>query len=143
MALFNNKNAGGKMFESSDVVTVIGPEAYFHGVLTVRGSVRVEGEVEGNVTDAHSVIVGKGGKVRGDVCAEVVVNGGEITGDVVASEHLELKSGGRISGDIRTPRLLIEEGAVFDGHCAMSEAPASGKKGSKEKDKDREAQAAS
>ncbi|MFA6093866.1 MAG: polymer-forming cytoskeletal protein [Elusimicrobiota bacterium] len=110
------------MSESSDVVTVVGPEAYFHGVLTVRGSLRVEGEVEGDVTEAQSVIIGKRGKVRGDVAAQSVIVAGTLVGDVTASGQIELKAGGRISGNIRTQKLVIEEGSVFDGNCTMAEA---------------------
>jgi cytoskeletal protein CcmA (bactofilin family) len=106
------------------VITVIGPEAYFHGVVTVRGSLRVDGEMEGNIHEAQTVVVGRNGRVKGDVCAEHVVVGGVIEGEVVASRQLEIISGGRVNGDIRTGKLLIEEGAVFEGHCAMGSGEA-------------------
>ncbi|MEK7656743.1 MAG: polymer-forming cytoskeletal protein [Elusimicrobiota bacterium] len=119
MSLF--AKGGAKKQEASDVVTIVGPEAFFHGVITVRGSLRVDGEVEGDVTEAHTVVVGKKGRIRGDVCAEVVIVAGSIHGDVTASGQVELKAGGRICGDMRTAKLLIEEGAVFEGHCTMGE----------------------
>ncbi|MBI4424106.1 MAG: polymer-forming cytoskeletal protein [Elusimicrobia bacterium] len=110
------------MLESSDVVTVVGAEAYFHGAMTVRGSIRIEGRVEGDVLEAQTVVIGGTGRVQGNVCAEVVVVGGQITGDIVASSGLEIKDGGRVSGNIRTTKLFIEQGAIFDGTCTMSEA---------------------
>lgn len=116
MPLFSK---GQKRVESSDVLTVVGPEAYFHGVITVRGSLRVEGEVEGNVSEAQTVIVGRNGSVKGDVCADVIDISGAITGDVVAGVQIELRTGGRLIGNIRTPKLTIEEGAVFEGGCVM------------------------
>lgn len=109
-------------YNGSDMLTVIGPEAVFHGSMTARGSLRVEGQMEGNISEAQEVVVGQGGRVRGNISAENVVVGGEVTGDVVCSVRLELKSGARVNGDIRSPKLLIEEGAVFDGACAMSDA---------------------
>ncbi|MFH1724518.1 MAG: polymer-forming cytoskeletal protein [Elusimicrobiota bacterium] len=108
-----------RKYDGGDVVTIIGPEAYFQGVLTVRGSLRIEGEVEGNIHEAHTVILGGKGRIKGDVCAERVVVGGHVVGDVVAKTQLELIAGGRITGDIRTPKLLIEEGAAFEGRCSM------------------------
>lgn len=109
-------------YNTSDVLTIIGPEAIFHGSMTVRGSLRVEGEIEGNITDAQEVVVGNTGKVRGNIAAEKVAVGGQVTGDVVCSTHLEIKNGGSIVGNIRSPKLAIEDGAVFDGNCTMAEA---------------------
>ncbi len=117
MGLFGKSNA----FESGDMVTVVGPEAYFHGTMTVRGSIRVEGKVEGDILEAQIAIVGPGGQVRGNVCAESVVVAGLVSGDIVASAALEIKSTGKVAGNIRCAKLFVEEGAVFDGACAMSE----------------------
>lgn len=118
MAIFSKNNPS--KFDGGDVVTIVGPEAHFNGTMMVRGSLRVEGEVEGNINEAQTVIVGKGGSVQGDIRAERVVVGGSVTGDVFATEQLELIAGGRIVGKIRTKKLLIEEGAVFEGQCGMS-----------------------
>ncbi|MDE2292217.1 MAG: polymer-forming cytoskeletal protein [Elusimicrobia bacterium] len=123
MALMSRGGAE-RRFDGGDVTTVIGAEAYFQGALTVRGSLRVDGEVEGNILEAQTVVVGATGRVRGDVSAEHVVVAGSINGEVVATAQLELKSGGRLVGNIRTPKLTIDEGAVFDGRCAMAETPA-------------------
>ncbi|HVE14713.1 MAG TPA: polymer-forming cytoskeletal protein [Elusimicrobiota bacterium] len=128
---------GVRKAESSDVLTVVGPEAYFHGAVTVRGSLRVEGELEGTVSEAQTVIVGRNGSIKGDVCADFVVIGGAVHGDVVASAQIELKAGGRLVGNIRTPKLTIEEGAVFEGGCAML-PPASEAADEPEREKEKE-----
>ena len=117
MALF--KNAGAH--SAGQMLTLIGPEAFFHGAVTVRGSIRVEGEVEGNITDAQDVVVGKSGRVRGNISGERIEIGGMVVGDVVSSVHLELKATARVTGNIRTAKILIEDGAVFDGNCSMGE----------------------
>lgn len=117
MTLFNR---GEGTFDAADMETLVGPEAYFQGAMTVRGSIRVEGRVEGDILEAQTVVIGPSGRVRGNVCAEIVVIGGQVTGDVVAASGLEIKTTGRVSGNLRTPKLLIEEGAAFDGSCSMS-----------------------
>lgn len=120
MALFSRD--AERRFDGGDVTTVIGPEAYFQGALTVRGSLRIDGEVEGNVLEAHTVVVaGPKGRVRGDIRAEHVIVSGSVTGEVVATAQLELKAGGRIHGNIHTPKLTIDDGAVFEGRCEMGE----------------------
>lgn len=113
------KKGGDKYFDSGDVVSVIGPEAYFQGTLTVKGSLRVDGRVEGTVSEAKSVIIGAGGRIVGDVSAESAVVGGEVKGNLFAVKFVELLTGARVTGDIRTARIMIEDGAFFDGQCNM------------------------
>lgn len=119
MTLFKKEGAS---FASADVVTetVVGPEAYFHGAMTVRGSIRVEGKVEGDVLEAQTVVIGATGRVTGNVCAEHVVVSGHVAGDIVAAATLEITGTGRVTGNIRTSKLLIQDGAFFDGSCAMN-----------------------
>lgn len=117
MALFHGK---GSDSEAGEGLTIIGGDAYFHGLLTVKGSLRVDGKVEGDITDAVAVDIGKGGKVKGNISAETLAVAGEVTGDIVVSRHLELLASGRIAGKIRTPKLRIEDGALFDGPCVMA-----------------------
>lgn len=118
MALFGKP---ALRYSGTEAMTVIGPEAVFHGSITARGSVRVEGEMEGHITDAVDVVVGRGGRVRGNISAERVEVAGEVTGDVTTSVRLELKGASKLLGNIRPTKLAIEEGAVFEGSCTMAE----------------------
>lgn len=115
MTIFKKAAAYG----GGEMITVIGPEAFFHGSITVRGSIRIDGEMEGNIGEAQEVVIGKNGRVRGNISGERVEIGGHVTGDIVCSVHLEIKSTGRVLGNIRSPKMLIEDGAVFDGNCTM------------------------
>lgn len=101
-------------------VTLIGEEAYFHGVLAAKGSLRVEGVVEGDITDAVSVEIGKKGRVKGNIAAETLSVAGQVEGDVVCSRSVELLAQSKLTGNIRSARLRVEEGAFFDGNCAMA-----------------------
>lgn len=114
MALFNAQDGGGQ------AVTLIGAEAYFHGLLTVKGSLRIEGVVEGDISDAVSVEIGKNGRVKGNIVTETLSIAGEVSGDVIASRSIELLASGRLNGKIRTAKLRIEDGAIFEGQCLMS-----------------------
>ena len=107
------------MFEAGDAVSVIGPEAYFQGTLSAKGSLRVDGKMDGTITDAQSVIIGSTGKVEGDIAGETVVVGGEVKGNICASQFTELLASARVTGDIRTAKILVEEGAYFEGSCSM------------------------
>ena len=114
--MFGDKLVRG---DSSEGMTLISEDAFFHGSLVVKGSLRVEGAFEGDISDAVDMEVGIKGRVTGNIAAEVIVVAGEIIGDVVASRSLEILSSGRVTGDIRSPKLKIDEGAFFDGACSM------------------------
>lgn len=116
MGLFGRK----EKIDAGEGVTLIAEEAYFHGVLAAKGSLRIEGFVEGNITDAVVVDVGRKGRVRGNIAAESLSVAGTVEGDVIASRLIELLAPGRLSGNIKTPSLRVEEGAFFEGRCAMA-----------------------
>jgi len=99
--------------------TVIGAESSFQGTLRSKGSVRIDGKIEGGVS-AEGVILGERGEVQGDISARTVVIGGKVTGNVHATESLELLSKSQVFGDLHAPQLLIAEGAIFEGSCLMA-----------------------
>ena len=105
--------------DSREGMTLIGEEAFFHGTLSVKGSLRVEGTFEGDISDAVGVEVGVKGRILGNIAAETVVVAGEVIGNVVVAHSLELLSSAKLVGDVRTPKLKVDAGASFDGACAM------------------------
>lgn len=111
-------------FSSGEHFSVVSAECYFQGTLNVQGSLRVDGTLEGSVDNARHVIVGDGGKIVGDVTAEIVVCGGTIEGNVCA-EMLEVLGKASIQGDIRAKKMIVEEGSCIDGHCTIGEKPGS------------------
>jgi cytoskeletal protein CcmA (bactofilin family) len=113
------KNPAGHLLDASKVETLIGAEATVQGVVSLKGSLRVDGRVEGSISDAQTVVVGSGGVVRGDISAESVVVGGRVVGNISATESVEILPQGRVRGDLRSPRLVIEEGGRLNGQCSM------------------------
>ena len=111
------------LFETKNNDTIVGNEAYFQGTLTTKGSVLVDGRIEGSIFEAKNVTVGKNGKVTGDINCEACCISGEVRGNVTALESVELMPGALIQGDIKTKRMIMEEGAVFNGRCEMSSTP--------------------
>ncbi|MBR2865639.1 MAG: polymer-forming cytoskeletal protein [Elusimicrobiaceae bacterium] len=111
-------------FASGEHFSIVSAECYFQGTLSVQGSLRVDGTLEGSVDNARQVIVGEGGKIVGDVTAATVVCGGEILGNVCA-EMLEVLGKASIKGDIRAQKMIVEEGGRIEGMCNIggSEQP--------------------
>jgi len=113
-----------KMAEPSKVETIIGPGATIKGEIHSRGTVRVDGNVEGKVTSDGSVIVGEKGVVNAEVTAGLVVIGGTVHGKVNGREKVEILSTGRLHGDVSTKpsKFVVAEGVIFEGRCTMGQA---------------------
>lgn len=103
-------------FASGEHFSIVSTECYFQGTLSVQGSLRVDGKLEGSVDNARQVIVGEEGKITGDVTAQNVVCAGEIEGNVCA-EMVEVLSKASVKGDIRAKKMIVEEGGRIEGLC--------------------------
>jgi cytoskeletal protein CcmA (bactofilin family) len=89
------------------------------GTLVLEGPSRLEGYVEGHVSARDALTVGEGAVVNARIEGTTIVIEGTVTGDVVAATRLELRPPAKLTGDVTTPSLVVEEGAVFDGRCSM------------------------
>ena len=113
MAFFKNTSIS---FETKNGDTVIGNEAYFQGTLTAKGSLRIDGRVDGSIVDAKIVTVGKSGKVKGDISCEICYVCGEVKGNITALDHIEALSGCRVDGDLLDDFLKRGELLARDAH---------------------------
>jgi cytoskeletal protein CcmA (bactofilin family) len=99
----------------------IGKGSRVVGILRFDGSVRIYGEVEGEIHAGDAVIVRRGGRVAAEIHARRVVIEGDATGEVYARDRVEIGATGRLFGSLVSPRLAIHEGAVFEGRSALAE----------------------
>jgi len=101
--------------------TVLGSNAAFKGELNFENTLCIDGEFEGKLTTSDKLIVAEEGTILADVEAGTVICRGKITGNVIASQKVEIQSTGKILGDVLSPALMIELGAVFNGKSYMPE----------------------
>jgi cytoskeletal protein CcmA (bactofilin family) len=99
---------------------VVGAKTVIKGEIGGDEDVVVEGVVEGQVRIAKDLRVAQGGCVKANVAAHSVIVAGELLGDCHASHKVEITSTGRLTGNIRAPKIVIAEGAVFKGNSDMS-----------------------
>lgn len=99
------------------------------GDLETTASLRIEGNLDGSVLSADSVVIGVGSKISGDIHAREVVVGGTITGNVHASERVELQATAVVTGDVHTGSILVQEGGVVNGRVLMGPPGAVGAHG--------------
>ena len=105
---------------TSSTPCVIGPKIKIIGELSGDEDVLVEGQIEGEIRITRDLRVGPGGVVKAKVSAQSIIVSGEIVGDCEASGRVELQSTGKLTGNIRAPKIVIAEGAMFRGNSDMS-----------------------
>lgn len=91
------------------------------GTITSKGNIRLDGKLNGDLKADGGLLLGPSGEISGNVESKSLVSGGKITGKVVITERTVLESTSVFQGDLFTKKLIIEEGASFDGTCSMTQ----------------------
>lgn len=105
----------------------IGPNLVIHGRLSGQGEIQIDGRLEGDLEVEGTVSVGPTGVVLAAASADVVEVMGHVRGNVVATTEVAVRDGGRIDGDVRAPRVGIDDGGSLVGGIEMDfELPGGG-----------------
>ena len=99
--------------------TVIGKTIVIDGEITGEEDLTIRGTVKGRVKLSASLYVENSGTVEADIETDNVEISGNVTGNIQASDKVELTADGRMVGDIKAPRILIADGAIFKGNVDM------------------------
>ena len=111
--------------------TVVTGEANFKAMM------RVDGHLSGRVSSSSgTLIVGANGKVDANIEVAIAIIHGTINGDIIATQRLELGRAAKVTGNIQTPSLVIEQGAIFEGSCKMLQMHTAAEKARKESKRD-------
>lgn len=116
--------------KSDKLESLIGPNSTFKGDISTKGTIRLDGTLEGTV-EADWLVLGDKGLLRGRASARVIIVGGKVEGNFLVVESVEIKQKGSVEGDIQTMRLTVLEGGVLNGRMVMSgngKAPATAPK---------------
>ena len=113
--MFNKKHSKPQ----NRIDTLIGSGTVIDGNVSFSGGMRIDGEVNGNVSAVadkpSTLVLSEQGRIRGKIDVTHLVVNGEISGPVTASEYLELHAKGRITGDVHYKILEIQVGAILEG----------------------------
>lgn len=89
------------------------------GDIKFKDSFRIDGKFKGKILSGNSLIIGETGEVEADIEAGSISINGRVKGSLNAADRIEIFSQGRVTGKLVTPKLIIEEGAFFQGSCQM------------------------
>jgi len=109
-------------FKKQNAHTVIGADAVIKGDITLKGGVVVYGKIFGDITTDGPIRIARSGAVYGHIRGSDIHLGGRVEGNVTVTNRAVLGSESVLKGDLVYQRLLIQEGARFEGQCDLSEA---------------------
>lgn len=104
---------------NSRISGIIGPDTEFTGDIRFKDTFRIDGKFKGKILEGNTLIVGETGEIEADIDVANISINGIVKGKIVANERIEIFSKGKVTGTITSPKLVIEEGAFFQGTCQM------------------------
>ncbi len=108
------------------IATTLGKETVFSGTIRFKDSLRIKGKFEGEIDAMGRLIIDADAVVNArKIRATSVVIGGVVRGDIEAADRLEMLPSAKVYGNVRTAKLRIADGVVFEGKCEMIRDPAS------------------
>jgi cytoskeletal protein CcmA (bactofilin family) len=114
------------MFKSdgkqSDLNGFLDTGSHINGELRFETTFRVDGKLTGIVRSGGDLVVGEGGEVEGEIEVGQVFVSGVIRGTIRATRRVQVTPTGKVFADLETPALIVEDGALFEGRCAMAPA---------------------
>lgn len=101
----------------------VGNGTVLTGETNFQAMLRVDGHLTGRVTSEHgTLIIGSTGRVDANIAVAAAIVNGVVNGDIIATEKIEFGRTARVTGNIQTPRLVMEDGAILEGGCSMTKA---------------------
>lgn len=101
--------------------SIIGIGTVFNGDLDLTGLLKIDGDFSGSIKAEGKVLIGYTGRAKCSIFAKTVVVGGVVKGDIYAEDRVVVLSTGMVIGNIRAPRLVMEEGVLFNGELTITQ----------------------
>jgi len=105
------------------ITTTLGKETDFSGVMRFRDSLKIDGAFSGEIVSTGFLYIEQGASITANIHVGSIVVGGTVKGNIEATEKLEMLSTGKVYGNIRTAKLKIADGVIFEGKCEMIKNP--------------------
>lgn len=106
--------------KQSDLNGFLDSGSHLEGELRFEASFRVDGKLTGVVRSEGDLIVGESGEVEGELYVGQIFISGTVRGTIHASRKIQIAPNGKVFAELDTPSLVIEDGATFEGQCAMN-----------------------
>jgi len=121
--MFSKNQVQGQIKEShvdfDKFDTLIGKNSSFEGTLKASGTIRIDGEVQGELLIDGDVYIGENSRIIGNISGVNVIISGLVEGNITATDKIKITSNGRLIGDVSVKSIIVDEDAFFEGRCKM------------------------
>jgi len=104
-----------------EINAFLGKDTEFEGKFSFTGAVRVDGKISGEIFSNGTLIAGESAVIKAQIHVADIIISGEVHGDILAEKKIEIIVPGKLFGNIKTPKLVLEEGVIFEGNCKMKD----------------------
>ncbi len=118
----NNDNTALSTTGASSAINTIVTGTKVEGTINAKNDLRVDGIIEGTLHCTGKLIIGTDGKVDGDAHCQNAVIEGKFNGNLTVAEILDVRESASVVGEIKTGKLLVQNGATFNGNCDMGQS---------------------
>lgn len=105
--------------KTGSILSIIAPSTKFKGTLSGSDSILIAGHFKGEIKCESLVRVDRQGRIQGIINSPYVIVEGEVNGDIMSAEHVELRAGARVVGNINTVKIVMAEGCILQGEVQM------------------------
>ncbi len=106
------------MKNQNQIVTFLGKNTVFDGVLKFEGAIRIDGLFKGRIeAPKGTLVIGEAACLESNIHVASVIISGEVRGDITADRKIDINVPGRVFGNIQAPTVVVQEGVVFAGNC--------------------------
>lgn len=119
-----NGNSNGWLKSKDQVNGLLDKGCSFEGKITFDGTVQINGDFSGEISSDGTLVVGQDARLHGQIYVDTLICYGTVDGKVDAKNRIEIHVPAIVTADISAKTLLIEEGALFQGHCFMHQQAA-------------------
>jgi cytoskeletal protein CcmA (bactofilin family) len=104
---------------STEAQAYLDPGCKVSGKLNFEAAARIDGQIDGEINAKDSIVIGESAVVTAKINAASIILAGTVSGEITASQRIEIRPSAKVQGTLTTPKLVIHEGAAFEGRCAM------------------------
>ncbi|MBN1524861.1 MAG: polymer-forming cytoskeletal protein [Spirochaetales bacterium] len=109
--------------KNEEARTTLGKNTKFNGVLRFKDSLKILGAFHGEIVSPGTLIIADGADIKADIRVGSIIVGGIVRGNIIAKDKLEMLGSGKVFGNIKTAKLIIADGVLFEGKCEMIKDP--------------------
>jgi len=109
----------GSKKRNNEIEAFLGKGSSFKGNLNFEGSIRIDGDFDGEIVGTGTLVIGEGAQIKADIDVGSLFISGDVIGTIDVKDKIKIFSTGRLFGNIKTSSIAIEEGGIFEGYSRM------------------------